>query len=68
MVAAVRPDSGRGDNKRSGAHSGLNLDSPSASSSTVAPLVSSDASPVPFNALNDCPLCSGYKFIAVAAY
>ena len=57
MVAAVQPDSGREDNKRSGAHSGHYLDSSSASSSTVAPLVSSDA-PVPFNDLNDCPLCS----------
>ena len=52
VVAAVQPDSGREDNNRSGTHS------PSASSSTVAPLVSSDAPLVPFNDLNDCPLCS----------
>ena len=58
VVTAVQPDSGREDNNRSGAHSGLDLDSPSASSSIVAPLVSSDAPPVPFDGLNDCPLCS----------
>ena len=58
MVAAVQPDSGREDNKRSGAHSGHYLDSSLASSSTIAPLVSSDAPPVTFNYLNDCPLCS----------
>ena len=58
MVAAVQPDSGREDNNRRGTHSGLDMDSPSALSSTVAPLVPSAASPVPSNDLNDCPLCS----------
>ena len=58
VVAVVQPDNGREDNKRSNAHSGHYLDYSSASSSTVAPLVSSTGPSVPFNYLNDCPLCN----------